>query len=275
MSTWSRVALVGLLLGVACTGDGTSAPEEALADDAFTLVTDGTLTVCVNVPFEPFSFEDPAAEHGYDGFDIALAAEVAQRLDLDLGVANVAFEEITSGAVLSDGTCDAAVSAITVTDEWDRHLDFSAPYFEVKQSLLVLDGAPLQELDAAAGMRIGVQTGMPAASFAERRAPADAEVVPFDNTSDLLAALDLGDIDAVIQNLRTSTAWVDAGAGVAVVETFTTDQDYAMAVADAREDALLRSIDAQLTTIHDDGTRDRLLDRYFALPFDDDGSADD
>jgi polar amino acid transport system substrate-binding protein len=281
-SSWSRVAIIGLLLGAGCTSvdpavpgvavaadDADGQPVAELADetpDALTLVTAGVLTVCANVPLPPFTYEDPAAATGYGGFDVDLAAEIAERLELTLAVVAVAFEDITSGAVLTENRCDVAASALTVTDEWTRHLGFTAPYFEVKQSLVVRDDAPPMELLASGGMRLGVQTGTPAERFAEREAPAEAEVVLFANTTDLLAALSIGDVDAVIQDLPTSTTWVAAELEVAVVETFVTEDVYAMAVGAGREDALLRLVDAQLATIRDDGTRDLLLAEHFAMP---------
>jgi polar amino acid transport system substrate-binding protein len=266
MSSGLRVVAVSLLLGVACTsGDGATLAE-AVADDGMTLVTDGTLTVCATVPFEPFSYEDDQAPHGYGGFDIALVDAIAERLELDLRVEDVAFEDITSGTAMADGRCDVAASALTITDAWDRSLDFTIPYFRVKQSLLVREGTSLTELRAANGMRIGVQVDMPSERFAEAQVPGDAEVIAFDTTADLLAALDLGELDAVIQDLPTSTAWIDAGAEVSVVETFVTGDTYAMAVAAGREDALLREIDAQLEAILEDGTRDRLLASFFSVP---------
>jgi polar amino acid transport system substrate-binding protein len=289
MSTpsWSRVAIIGLLLGAGCTSDDPEVPGAAVAaddaddqvtaavadeaPDAFTLVTPGVLTVCANVPLPPFTYEDPDAATGYGGFDVDLAAELAERLELTLAVVGVAFEDITSGAALAENRCDVAASALTVTDEWARHLGFTAPYFEVKQSLVVGDDAPPMELTASGGMRLGVQNGMPAERFAEREAPSEAEVVHFANTTDLLAALSVGDIDAIIQDLPTSTAWVAAELEVAVVETFVTEDVYAMAVGADRQDALLRSVDAQLAAIRADGTRDLLLAEHFAMPAGADG----
>jgi polar amino acid transport system substrate-binding protein len=282
-SSWVRVAVIGLLLGAGCTSDDPEAPgaagaadhpTAALADgdpDAFTLVTAGVLTMCANVPLPPFTYEDTGAATGYGGFDVDLAAELAERLELTLAVVGVAFEDITSGAVLAENRCDVAASALTVTDEWARRLGFTAPYFEAKQALVMRDDAPPMELAASGGMRLGVQTGMPAERFAEREAPSEAEVVHFVNTTDLLAALSVGDIDAVIQDLPTSTSWVAAALEVTVVETFVTEDVYAMAVGADRQDALLRLVDAQLATIRDDGTRDRLLAEHFAMPAGADG----
>lgn len=282
---WSLVALAvaASLGGASCTSgnpdpsaavraveqDETEPADAAEIDsDAYTTLDEGVLTVCADVPFPPFSFADPDAATGYGGFDLDLVAEVAAGLDLDVAIEEVAFEAITSGAAFTEGRCDVAASALMVADEWRDRLGFTAPYYEVKQSLVVLEGEDA-ELAATGGMRVGVQAGMPAADFLDEQLPVDAEVVAFDNTTDLRAALDTGAIDAVVLNLPTSTAWVAAEVGVAVVETFVTDDAYAIAVEGGRDDALLRLVDAELARLRDDGTRDRLLAEHFALPLDD------
>ena len=282
--SWTVCARVGVvvLLGASCTGGGPEPSETAEATDqsdteglalavdpdAYTLVADGVLTVCADVPLPPFSFEDAETASGYGGFDLDLVEAVAAGLGLDVAIEDVTFEAITSGAVFAEGRCDVAASALTASDEWERHLAFSAPYYEVKQSLVMSEDADPTELAAAGGMRLGVQAGMPAQDFLADEAPQGAEVVVFDNTTDLLAALDIGDIDAVVLNLPTGTAWVAADVGVSVVETFVTDDTYVIAIGVGREDGLLQSIDEELARLREDGTRDRLLADHFALPLD-------
>jgi len=285
-TVWARVGAV-VLLSTSCTGDGPEPSETAGATeqddtgaiapgvdpDAYTLVADDVLTVCADVPLPPFSFEDAETATGYGGFDLDLVAAVAAGLGLDVSIEDVAFEAITSGAVFTEGRCDIAASALTVSDEWERHLEFSAPYYEVKQSLVMSEDATPIALADAGGMRIGVQAGMAAQGFLEDEGPQDVEMVVLDNTTDLLAALDLGDVEAVVLNLPTGTAWVAAEVGVSVVETFPTDDTYAIAIGIGRDDGLLRLIDDELARLRADGTRDRLLADHFAFP--PEGGADD
>jgi polar amino acid transport system substrate-binding protein len=287
---WASV-FVPVLLIASCTGGDPQPDEAAVASerddtrdavddvpetdpDEYTLVEDGVLNVCADVPLPPFSFEDPETPTGYGGFDLDMVAAVADGLALELAVVDVTFEAITTGAAFSEARCDLAASALLVSDEWARHLDFTAPYYEVKQSLIVLEGAEATELSEMAGQRIGVQAGMPAEAFLRRELPTEAEMVAFDNTTDLLAGLDIGDVDAVLLNLPTSTEWIAADVGVRVVETLVTDDAYAFAVARDRSDALQRLVDTEIDRLRDDGTRDRLLALHFALPLDDDATGD-
>src|SRR5690606_6758608 len=122
------VALGALMLtGLSACG------EDDGQGEAFTeinLVFDNALTVCTDMPYEPFEYRVNGQP---TGFDMELARRVAEDLDLDLDVLDVSFDDISSGAALNSDTCDLAVSAISITGERARVIDFSSPYFDAKQ----------------------------------------------------------------------------------------------------------------------------------------------
>ena len=84
-------------------------------------------------------FEDPDAEGGFTGFDIELIGAIADDLGLGLAVATPGWDAITSGLANEAGDCDISAASITITAEREENIDFSEPYFEGKQSLLVSD----------------------------------------------------------------------------------------------------------------------------------------
>src|SRR5690606_41572908 len=119
---------------------------------------DGTLTVCPALPYPPFEVEDSSAESGYSGFDMDVMQEIATRLDLTLSVQDVSFDALQSGAVLGAGQCDVGASAMTITEERAQNLDFSDPYYDSLQSLLVPADSGVTSLDNFSGS-LGVQQG--------------------------------------------------------------------------------------------------------------------
>ena len=118
-TTRALAAMAALALAATACGDDDTAdpPEngEAVAD--VDVIQEGTLTVCSDIPYPPFEFEDADAPSGYSGFDMDLAQEIADRLALDLEVLEVGFDGLQSGATLAAGQCDLAVSAMTITEE--------------------------------------------------------------------------------------------------------------------------------------------------------------
>ena len=96
------VMAVGTLALTACGGG--SEPEEgggtAGGGSELNLVSPGTLTVCSDIPYEPFEYEENGE---YVGFDMDLMKEIAAGLDLDFTVQDVGFDGLQSGAVLAAG----------------------------------------------------------------------------------------------------------------------------------------------------------------------------
>ena len=178
------LVLVVALVAAACSSD-----EDAA------LVSEGNLTVCSEVPYEPFEFEDPASPSGYSGFDIELMDAIAGELELELVVANTPFDGIWLQPAA--GACDVVASAMTITEERAENALFSDPYFNAAQSLMVTaanDGLTLADTD---GMQIGVQTGTTGEIYATENKPEGAELVSFDEGAALFLALESGTVDAI------------------------------------------------------------------------------
>ncbi|HJR89581.1 MAG TPA: transporter substrate-binding domain-containing protein, partial [Aeromicrobium sp.] len=128
----AAVAITALALA-SCGGSKEGAPS---ASDA-ALVKPGTLTVCSDVPYPPFEDFDKSAPSGFKGFDVDIVQAVADGLKLKLAIRDSSFDGLQSGQALNAGQCDLAASAMTITPERQKNLDFSTSYYDSKQSLLV------------------------------------------------------------------------------------------------------------------------------------------
>jgi polar amino acid transport system substrate-binding protein len=270
-TTRAAAAFAALALALTACGNGddtTDATDGDGGDDVsaeeLDLVAAGTLTVCSDVPYPPFEFEDSSAPSGYSGFDIDLMQEVADRLDLDLTVVEVGFDGLQSGATLAAGQCDVAASAMTITEERAQNLNFSEPYYDSLQSLIVLADGDITSLEDVAGQSLGVQRGTTGADYAEENAPDDTEIVDFDSGPDLFTAMQAGQIVAGLQDLPVNVEQVNNDDSFEIVEEFDTGEQYGFAAAQGN-DPLIDAINAQLAEMRDDGTYDEIYDRYFAV----------
>lgn len=248
----------GLALGLftaACGGDADTGE--------FGLVEAGTLTVCTDVPFPPMEFEDPDAATGFSGFDIELAEAIAADLELDVAVVTPGWDAITSGLAMEAGDCDISVSSITITEEREENVDFSDSYFTADQSLLVsADGGMGSINDVAA---LAVQTGTTGEIWANDNAPDGVEIRSFEAAGDLYLALEAGEVDGVITDLVGNQGYVDDNPDAAsVVETYTTDEQYGMAVQEEGSEALLEAVNASLQKLRDDGDYDTIFNSWFS-----------
>jgi len=218
------------------------------------------LTVCSDIPYPPFEFEDPESELGYSGFDIELIAAIGAELGRDVEIVVTGFDALTSGTAMAAGTCEVAISAMTITAERAEQIDFSEPYYEADQSLLVPNGSMIMSIgDLVAGVTVGVQTGTTGESYANENVPG-AEIRSFESGGDLLTALAAGQVDAVLQDLPVNVE--EAGKGQAtVVETYPTGEFYGIAFEQGSE--LVGPVNEALASLRADGTYDELFDKYF------------
>lgn len=241
------------------TGDETG--EETGGDAEITTVNEGMLTVCSDVPYAPFEFEEDGE---ITGFDIELMRGIADQLGLELEVTVIGFDPIQSGTALNAGDCDVAASAMTITEEREQNLDFTEPYYDAEQSLLTTEDSGIAAIGDLSGMSVGVQSATTGEQYARDNAPDDAEITAFENPGDIFTALQAGQVDAVLQDLPVNAEYARTNEGVTVVETYPTGEEYGFAVAEEGSDALLEAMNEALQSLRDDGSYDELYDQYFS-----------
>jgi polar amino acid transport system substrate-binding protein len=247
---------VPLLALAACGGD----------DDATEEGSDGgggsTLTICSDIPYEPMEFEDPDAPSGYSGFDIDLVQAIADGADRELEVKVTGFDGIF--AALDAEQCDAVVSSVTITEERKENMDFSEPYFDSNQSLMVLEEneATYATLADLAGKNIGVQSGTTGEEYAQSNTPDGATITALPGSADLFAALESGTIDAVLQDYPINAYRATQNDKVVLTERIVTDEQYGMAVRTGDTETLTLLNDG-LATAKEDGTYEELYRKYF------------
>jgi polar amino acid transport system substrate-binding protein len=257
------------------------APAEEPTTDEVELVAEGLLTVCLDAPVEPFVVPDEDAEVGFAGFEVEVLLELADRMGLELEVEPARVERIQSGAVLGAERCDLGGSGLAVTDRRAERVDFTQPYFQGRQAVLIAEQrredlgalAELDHLDALAelgeledleGLRVGVRADGPGEEVAERYLD-DVEVVPFEQAGDLLPALLVDEVDIVLRDLVAGAPAIAAIDGVEVAFTVPAGHPYAFAMRAGRRDGLRAAVDDALDAMEEDGTRDRLIEESFGL----------
>lgn len=241
------------------TAAGTEGDGQAAGD--LGLVTEGVLTVCTDSPYKPMEYEEGGE---FTGFDIELMRAIAEEMGLDgIDVVNSGFDPITSGAVFASEQCDVAAASITITEEREESVDFTEPYFDADQSLLVKVDSGISSLEDLAGERLGVQSGTTGEMYAQENKPEGTEIVAFEDPGGLFPALEAGSIAGVLQDIVVNQGRAQDDDTVEVVETFTTDEQYGFAVAEEGSDALLEAINEALAAVRDAGTYDDIYNEFF------------
>jgi polar amino acid transport system substrate-binding protein len=243
-------AVAAALLLASCGGSGDDA---ASSEGGVQLVTDGTLTVCTNPPYEPFEYEEDGE---VVGLDIAIVNEVATDLGVTLTTKVTPFEGIQSGADLNTSNCDVVASGITITPERQEKIDFSDPYFDADQGLLVPEGSDLDSVEALEGKTIGVQQATTGETWATDNG---LQTVQFEDLGLQIQALKTGQVDAVVNDIAVLGPYVSEGFEVSA--NFSTGEQYGLGVKQGNT-ALLDQINDTLARIREDGTYDDLYTQY-------------
>lgn len=266
LSTAVAAAAVLILSGCASNpgsggDDGDKAPAASGPD--YGLVTDGTLTICSEVPYVPFEFEGGDNGTGYTGFDIDLTYAIAQKLDLELSVQDVSFDGLQSGTTLIAGTCDMGASAMTITEERKKNIDFSDPYYDSLQSLLTSVDSGITSIGDLDGKNVGVQQGTTGESYAKENAKG-ATLVQYPGDAELWPALKAGQIDAILQDQPVNIEHEKADDTYKIVEEYDTEESYGFAFAKGEKTELREAVNTALQELRDSGDYDTIYDTYFA-----------
>ena len=257
------VASATLVLTGCAAGADPEQPASGAGDD-FGLITAGTLTICSDVPYPPFEIEDPSTDLGYSGFDIDLLSAIAEQLDLKLSVQDVGFDALQSGTTLVAGTCDLGASAMTITEERQANIDFSDPYYDSLQSLLVRADSGITAIGDLAGKTVGVQQGTTGENYTTENSPEGTEIVSYPSDGELWPAIQAGQIDAILQDQPVNVEHERADSTYVIVEEYDTDEQYGFAFAKGEKTELREAINAALQELRDNGTYQEIYDSYFS-----------
>ena len=191
------------------SGDSTSAATVSLSDctpDTLETKTPGTLTVGTDKPAYPPYFEDDDPTNG-EGFESATAYAIADKLGFD--AADVKWTVVPFNASFAPGPkdFDFDVNQISITPKREEQVDFSDPYYEAEQAVVVLKDSGLASATSLADLadaNIGDQIGTPSLDAVTATIQPTNEPHVFDNSNDVVSALKNGQVDAVVVDVPTA-----------------------------------------------------------------------
>ncbi|UYM05750.1 ABC transporter substrate-binding protein [Solicola gregarius] len=228
------------------------------------LVSEGKLTVCTHLPYKPFQFRDDSGE--VVGFDVDILDLLAKDLDVDIEVVDIAWEQIMSGAVFASKKCDIGMGAMTITDDRERDLLISDPYFDATQALLVPADSSVESLADLDGKKLGVQTDTTGQVYAEEQADANGyEMIVFDDSISEFNGVKTGKVDAAINDNTVLTDFVEQNDDTKVAAEFDTGEQYGFPAEKDDENAqkLIDRLNDVLAKAKQDGEYDKIYKEWF------------
>jgi polar amino acid transport system substrate-binding protein len=253
-------------LGIALAGCGSSSNDDKTGSSGtdLKLIKSGTLTVCSDVPYPPFEDFDKSSPSGFKGFDVDIISAVAKDLKLKLAIKDSSFNALKSGLAIKSNQCDLIASAMTITPERQKVMDFSDSYYDSKQSLLVPTGSDIKGIGDLAGKKVGVQSGTTGETYTKEHAK-DAKITAFPSDGEMYTALKGGSIDAILQDLPVNLDHQKdpkEPGKFTIVEQYDTDESYGFAMKQGS--ALVDKVNDALQKLKDSGDYKKIYDGYFS-----------
>jgi polar amino acid transport system substrate-binding protein len=258
--------VLAMLVALVAAGCGSDEPTDTGAQSGGStevsgLITDGTLTVGTELPAPPFWIGD-----SYDsltgGFEVDLAKEIAKRLNL--GTTKFVEMPFTGLVAGQQCQCDINFSQVTITEDRAKVVQFSEPYFDANQGILVKKGTTVGSLAEAKNLKWGAQLNTTGARYIADNIQPTTEARLFDRTVDAFTALNAGQIQAVLLDTPIVLGAVEEKQipDGEVVGQFKTGEQYGAVVNKGSPN--LEAFNTVIKALKSEGFIDQLLQKYFA-----------
>jgi len=215
-----------------------------------------TLTVGSDIPYPPFEQGKPGS---YTGFDIELMEAIGEKIGRTPEFKDTSFETIFRD--VAQGKFEAVISAATITEEREKEVAFSDPYYLSEQAILVKEGSDVGGIEDLEGKTVGAQQGTTGLELGKEKANA-GELRPYPEGPDAINALKAGTVEAVIIDQPVAQNAVEEEGGVEISESVPTEESYGIALAKDNTE-LLAEINKALAEVISDGTYKTAYEKWF------------
>jgi polar amino acid transport system substrate-binding protein len=218
------------------------------------LKTSGKLTVCSDIPYEPFEFQKDGKNVG---FDLDIADKIAQKLKVKADVIDASFDSIESG--LFKTKCDIAISGISITDARKANMDFSTPYLDDDLVLVAKADSGITSVKSAKGKKAAVQKSTTGEEYAQKHG-----ITPtaYDDSGLQIQSLKSGQTQAALGNQSILRYAIKGESSLKVVEEIKTGEQLGIAVPKG-DSAMLKKVNATLKDLESSGDMDKLKKKWF------------
>ena len=218
------------------------------------------LVMATNAEFPPYEYHEGDA---IVGIDAEVAALIAEKLGMELEIADVDFDSIIPG--VQEGKYDMGMAGMTVTDERLEKVAFSDSYAKGVQVVIVKEDGDIASLDDVNGKKVGVQQGTTgdiyASSSVEEGGYGEENVTKYANGALAVEALKAGKVDCVIIDNEPAKAYVAANEGLKILDTEYANEDYAICFAKENTE-LQTKVNNALKELIADGSVQKIVDKY-------------
>ena len=227
----------------------------------------GTMVVALNPEFAPFEFK--TLVEGKDtivGADIEIAKAIGEELGVKVKFSSMSFNNVL--ASLQSGKADIAISGISATPERKKAYNFSEPYYESENVVLIkkTDLDKYTKTTSLDGLSVGTQKGTIQETVASEQLKG-AKVVALTQNGEMINELKNGQIQAVVLEKPIAEGYVANNDDLTISNiTLKNDDADAYAVALPKDDdKLTKKVNKVINELKDSGKIDQFVQDAYAL----------
>ena len=231
------------------------------------LAEDGKFVVGFDAEYPPYGYKDDNGE--YTGFDLELAQGVADLEGWELVKTPIDWD--SKAMELNSGAIDCIWNGFTMTGREDDYT-WSVPYVDNSQVIVVSKDSGITDLAGLSGKIVGVQAASAALTLLEdpegQKDLADtfAQLQQFPDYNTAFTELQAGSIDALAMDVGVAKYQVSSRDGFVILDEALNSEQYAIGFKKGNT-ALRDIVDADLQKLVDNGTFDKLAEKYDLTEF--------
>lgn len=245
-----------MLLFLAACGSKESSTENTGDNADLNLVKEGSLSFAMSGLYPPLNFKKDGK---LTGFDVEIGTEIAKRIGLEANPVTNPWETIIQG--LKANKYDAIIGSMTATEERDKQVDFTNPYYLSGAQIFIAEGnTEIQSKEDLKGKKIGV---IQASTWKDMADELSDEVKGYPSDVNALQDLALGRLDAVITDKIVGVnAKNEKGLKIEAIGDLLNEDRVSVAVNEGNT-ALVEKINEAIQSMLDDGTYEEISMKWF------------
>lgn len=223
----------------------------------------GKLVMLTNATFPPYEYLGEG--NHVAGVDVEVAQAIADEIGVSLEVIDMDFDGLLTAVQTGKG--DIVAAGMTITPERQEAVDFSIPYTEATQVIIVNKEDPkVASPDDLEGKAIGVQLGTTGDIYVSdmiEKEGAKIEISRYKSNHEAAMDLQNGRIDAIVLDELPAKSIAGASDSLTIIDEPFTVEQYAMAVAKGNK-TLADVVNTVMQRMMDEGKILELTEKHIA-----------
>lgn len=240
-----RNTLLSTLLALSASGFAT---VSIAASDTVRIVTDAT--------FPPMEFVKDGKR---TGFDIELTEALVKEMGKKVEWTDIDFKGLVP-AVLS-GRADAAVSAIYITEERAKVIDFTDSYYAGGLVVLTKKDGPIKALSDMDGRKVSVQVGTKSVKYLQDNY-SNVERIEVERNEEMFNLVNIGRSEAAVTGKPAAKLYAQSHPDLTVLDEQITTEEYGIVVS-KKQPELTKEFNSALERLKANGSYQAIVDKWF------------